>query len=123
MELQTFQHDMDKLLITLFLSQNAGINISDTLALKSFRGVAYQYNFTIHALEIQPDHVYLFVGFPPSYSVSQVVQLFKGNSAYRILYAFPSLRKTHFHRGHFWSADKFYRSVGNVTSDTIQHYI
>jgi len=114
---------MDKLLITLFLSQNAGINISDTLALKSFRGVAYQYNFTIHALEIQPDHVYLFVGFPPSYSVSQVVQLFKGNSAYRILYAFPSLRKTHFHRGHFWSADKFYRSVGNVTSDTIQHYI
>ena len=49
MELQAFQHDMDKLLITLFLSQNAGINISDTLALKSFRGVAYQYNFTIHA--------------------------------------------------------------------------
>ena len=91
--------------------------------LKSFYGVAYKYNFDIVSVNIQPDHVHLFVGFPPHYSVSKVVQLFKGVSAYRILHKFPSLRKTFFRAGHFWSAGKFYRSVGNVTAETIQHYI
>lgn len=90
---------------------------------QSFYEVAEKYNFVIQALEIQPDHVHLFVGFPPTYSISQVVQLFKGTSAYKILHKFPSLRKTYLRRGHFWSAGKFYRSVGNVTADTIQHYI
>lgn len=90
---------------------------------QSFRETAEKYGFTIFALEIQPDHVHLFVDFPPHYSVSQVVQLFKGNSAYKILHTFPSFRKTFFRRNHFWSAGKFYRSVGNVTAETIQHYI
>lgn len=40
--------------------------------------VADKYNFKIFALEIQPDHVHLFVDFPPNLAVSKVVQLFKG---------------------------------------------
>ncbi len=90
---------------------------------QSFNEIAQNYNFKIFALEIQPDHVHLFVDFPPSYSASEVVQLFKGISAYKILHAFPSVRKTFLRRNHFWSAGKFYRSVGNVTAETIQHYI
>ena len=90
---------------------------------QSIHEVALKYNFTIHALEIQPDHVHLFVGFPPNYSVSEVIQLFKGITAYKILHKFPSLKNTYFRNNHFWSAGKFYRSVGNVTADTIQHYI
>ncbi|MFH1376599.1 MAG: IS200/IS605 family transposase [Candidatus Woesearchaeota archaeon] len=73
------------------------------LCKKAFYGIAYCYNFKIHSLEIQPDHIHLFVSFAPSFSISKVVQLFKGI--------------------HFWSAGKFYRSVGNVTAETIQHYI
>jgi putative transposase len=94
-----------------------------SLCEEAFYEVAEKYNFVIYALEIQPDHVHLFVGFPPTYSVSKVVQLFKGISAYKILHKFPVLRKTILRTGHFWSAGKFYRSVGNVTADTIQHYI
>ena len=90
---------------------------------QSFIEVALKYNFKIFALEIQPDHVHLFVDFPPNFAVSKVVQLFKGISAYQILHKFPYIRKTFFRMGHFWSAGKFYRSVGNVTADTIQHYI
>jgi len=67
--------------------------------------------------------VHLFVDFPPAYSVSKVVQLFKGFSAYKILQKNPSIRGTFLRKNHFWSAGKFYRSVGNVTADTIQHYI
>ena len=90
---------------------------------QSFIEVALKYNFKIFALEIQPDHVHLFVDFNPNYSVSKVVQLFKGISAYKILHKFPHLRKTFLRSNHFWSAGKFYRSVGNVTAETIQHYI
>ena len=90
---------------------------------QSFIEVADKHDFKIYALEIQLDHVHLFVNFAPSYSVSRVVQLFKGNSAYKILHKFPHLRNTFLRKGHFWSAGKFYRSVGNVTSDTIKHYI
>jgi len=93
------------------------------LCLQAFYEVADKYNFEIICLEIQPDHVHLFVDFPPNFAVSKVVQLFKGFSAYKILHKFPSLRCTFLRRGHFWSAGKFYRSVGNVTADTIQHYI
>ena len=93
------------------------------LCKETFYEVAEKYSFTIHALEIQPDHVHLFVDFPPTYSVSKIVQLFKGISAYKILHKFPTLRKTFLRQNHFWSAGKFYRSVGNVTADTIKHYI
>ena len=90
---------------------------------QSFYEIASKYNFKIHALEIQPDHVHLFVGFSPTYSISRVVQLFKGISTYKLLHTFPYIRKTLLRRNHFWSAGKFYRSVGNVTAETIQHYI
>ena len=90
---------------------------------QSFNEIATKYNFKIVALEIQPDHVHLFVDFPPTYSISKVVQLFKGISAYKLLHKFPHIRKTFLREGHLWSAGKFYRSVGNVTSETIQHYI
>jgi putative transposase len=93
------------------------------LCIQSFYEIAREHNFKIYALEIQPDHVHLFVDFPPTYAVSKVVQLFKGITAYRILHKFPSIRNTFLRRNHFWSAGKFYRSVGNVTADTIQHYI
>ena len=90
---------------------------------QSFYEIASKCNFKIFALEIQPDHVHLFVDFPPNYSASKVVQLFKGISAYKILHTFPHIRRTLLRRNHFWSAGKFYRSVGNVTAETIQHYI
>ena len=93
------------------------------LCLKTFYEVAEKYNFDIHALEIQPDHVHLFVNFPSSCPVSRVVQLFKGISARKILHTFPHIRRTFLRKNHFWSAGKFFRSVGNVTADTIQHYI
>ena len=90
---------------------------------KSFYATAYKYGFKIHALEIMPDHVHLFVEFNPSYSVSKVIQLFKGRAAHNIFSKIPYLKRRYYSHGHFWSAGKFYRSVGNVTADTIQHYI
>jgi len=89
---------------------------------KAFYSTAYRYGFNIHCLKIMYDHIHLFVEFNPSHSISKVIQLFKGYSAFKILKKFSWVRKW-YKRGHFWSAGKFYRSVGNVTIDTIEHYI
>jgi len=86
-----------------------------------FRQIAEKYGFTIHELQIMPDHVHLFIEVNPSDSISRVVQLFKGISARRLFQRFPELAR--FSREHIWSAGKFYRSVGNVTADTVKHYI
>jgi len=84
--------------------------------------IALRYGFEIYELQVMSDHVHLFVEIPPTMSVSKALQLFKGISSYKLFRQHPWLRK-HFRKGHFWSPGKFFRSVGNVTAETIQHYI
>ena len=86
------------------------------------REVADKHGFEIYELSVQTDHIHLFVEVPRTMSISKALQLFKGYSAYRIFKQHPWLRR-HFRKGHFWSPGKFFRSVGNVTSETIKHYI
>jgi len=85
--------------------------------------VSYKYGFEIYELQVMPDHVHLFVEVPPAMSVSKALQLFKGGSAYKLFRWHPSLRRYKNFRKGFWSSGKFFRSVGNVTAETIQHYI
>ena len=73
-------------------------------------------------MEIVDDHVHLFLEFHPKYSLSRVVQFLKGGSSYRMFKLHPELKKRYW-SGSLWSSGKFFRSVGNVTADTIQHYI
>jgi len=86
------------------------------------REIAEQYKFIIYELVIEPDHVHLFVEIKPTMSVSKALQLFKGISSYKLFRKHPWLRR-HFRKGHFWSPGKFFRSVGNVTTDVIRSYI
>ena len=86
------------------------------------REACERHNFEIYELSVQPDHVHLFCDIPPSMNVSKALRLLKGYSSYALLKKHPWLRK-YFRKGHFWSPGKFFRSVGNVTSDVIQNYI
>jgi len=86
------------------------------------REVAEKYRFGIYELHIAVDHIHLFVEMPPTMSVSKALQLFKGITSYKLLQKHPWLRR-HFRKGHFWSPGKFFRSVGNTTSDAVKHYI
>ncbi len=80
-------------------------------------------DFEIEALEIAEDHVHIFLGFAPRYSVSQVVQRFKGISARRIFQVFPEVRRELW-GGKFWKDGYFVRTVGDkVTKDIIKKYI
>jgi len=79
-------------------------------------------HYKLHAIEVVEDHVHLFVEIHPSNSLSEVVQYLKGGSSYRLFKLHPELKKRYWN-GNLWSGGKFYRSVGNVTADTIKHYI
>tara|TARA_Y100000031_G_C7970314_1_gene270059 strand:- start:32 stop:481 length:450 start_codon:yes stop_codon:yes gene_type:complete len=86
------------------------------------REVCERHKFEIFELNIQPDHLHLFCDIPHTIAVSKALQLLKGYSSYALLKKHPWLRN-HFRKRHFWSHGKFFRSVGNVTAETIQHYI
>ena len=85
----------------------------------SIKLVALQYNCKIYELQIMPDHIHLFVELPPTMSVSKALQLFKGISSRILRRRFKFLTKIPM----IWSKGKFFRSVGNVSFETIQHYI
>ena len=78
--------------------------------------------YRVISLHVADDHVHLFLELHPTHSLSGVIKQLKGESAVRLFRMHPELRKQLWN-GNLWSARKFYRSVGNVTMDTIQYYI
>lgn len=88
-----------------------------------FREIAAANDFEIEAMEIAEEHVHIFLGFPPRYSIAQVVQRFKGKSARKIFQTFPNVKKELW-GGEFWEDGYFVRTVGDkVTKDMIKKYI
>jgi putative transposase len=82
-----------------------------------------RYRFKIHALKVKIDHVHLFAEFHPTIAPSKSAQLVKGFTSRLLFLEFPWLRNRLFRKGAFWTAGLFFRSVGNVTAETIEHYI
>jgi len=90
---------------------------------KCFTEIALINDFEIEAMEIAEDHVHIFLGFPPRYSIAKVVQRFKGRSAREIFREFPEVKKELW-GGEFWEDGYFARTVGDqVTKNMIKKYI
>ena len=81
--------------------------------------IAKQKNCIIYELKVMQDHIHLFVELPPTLSVSKALQFFKGISSGILRRRFKFLNKIPM----IWSKGKFYRSVGNVSFQTIENYI
>jgi len=81
-----------------------------------------QKGWEIYELKVMPDHIHLFISFPPATAPAYVFAILKAKTASALFRNFPWLKQI-FKTGHFWSPGKFYRSVGNVTYDVIQNYI
>ena len=84
--------------------------------------VAKRHNIIITELSVMPDHIHTVVGIPPTMSVSKALQLLKGGSSRELFKRKPHLR-CRYHKGHFWSPGKFYRSVGDADMDTVLQYV
>ena len=82
--------------------------------------VAVESGMTVHALEVMPDHVHLFVEADPTLAVAEIVNRFKGRSSRLMRQEFPALRSR---LPTLWSRSYYAGSVGHVSAETVQAYI
>jgi putative transposase len=127
LELRSFSHGYGQITYHIVLVPKYRYKIFYNKRVKKdcesiFHNICTEKGYKIHALEVVDNHVHLFLEFHPSTSLSEVVQYLKGGSSYRLFKLHHELR-TRYWGGSLWSSGKFYRSVGNVTADTIKHYI
>ena len=86
------------------------------------RLICFQRRWEIYELQVMPEHVHLFIGFPYDVTPKYVITVLKAKTASMLFRNFAWLKR-YFRKGHFWSPGKFFRSVGNVTADVISNYI
>ncbi len=88
-----------------------------------FVEIGANHDIEIDTMEVAPDHVHLFVSFPPRLSISQVIGKFKAISALVLFREHPEV-KEQLWGGEFWEDGYFARTVGDeVTADVIRRYI
>jgi putative transposase len=88
-----------------------------------FKEIAEDFGFELDTMEVMQDHVHLFIGAPPKYSIAKMVGILKSISASRIFEEHPEVKKQLW-GGEFWSDGYFARTVGDkVTADIIRRYI
>ena len=88
-----------------------------------FIEISANFGFEIDTLEISPEHVHIFLSFPPKYSISKVIGILKSISASEIFKEHPEV-KNELWGGEFWEDGYFARTVGEkVTQEIIRKYI
>lgn len=84
------------------------------------REKAAEHGWTIHAMEIMPDHVHLFLEHDPTMCVSEIVNRLKGFTSKVLREEFPALRSR---LPTLWSRSYYCGSVGHVSEATVKKYI
>ena len=85
-----------------------------------FLEIAAYHGFEIEELGVDKDPGPVFLSFPPTYSIGQVVGLLKAVSAREIRAGFPEVRQQ-LRGGEIWEEGDVARTVGDkVTADVIK---
>ncbi len=85
--------------------------------------IAEEYDMIIDTVELEEDHVHIFLEAPPRLSPARVVQILKSISARELFRQYPH-RRRELWGGKLWSKGYFVRAVGDeVTGDVIRRYI
>jgi putative transposase len=95
--------------------------IDDTLK-NLMEQIAVDKSFSIHAMEVMPDHVHVFVGAHPKISPSYIVKMLKGISARLLMMKYPGL-KEQLRKGNLWNSSFYIETVGSVSEEAIKTYI
>lgn len=97
------------------------VDASGRWGLKAVLGeVASEYGMTLHALDVRPDHVHVFVEADPTLGVAEIVNRLKGRSSRVLREEFPALRSR---LPTLWSRSYFAATVGDISEETIHRYI
>jgi putative transposase len=70
---------------------------------------------------VEQEHIHLYLGIPPKYSISDVMKWIKGHSSEKLLKTFPELSKQYWGR-HLWARGYFVSTVG-ISDEIIKKYI
>jgi len=84
------------------------------------REIAANLELTVHALEVMPDHVHLFVESDPRWAPAEIAGRLKANTSRVLRDEFPQLRSR---LPTLWSRSYFIASVGAVSEAAIRRYI
>ena len=81
--------------------------------------ICEQNDIEVLALECHVDHCHLFVNTPPKLSPADIMLLIKGGTASVLRAEFSALSKSR----QLWTRNYFVSTAGEVSSDTICHYV
>ena len=71
----------------------------------------------------EDDHVHLMVRFPPTVTLSHLVNSLKGVSARRLRQEFPRHVRRYLWGGHFWSRSYYIGTCGGAPLEVLARYI
>ena len=94
--------------------------IEDTI-----KEITLNHNMTIEEMEISEEHVHIFISFPPDYSISKTVGMFKSITSSIVQKKYPEIMKElRLYKTSLWERGYFARTVGDkITADIIKNYI
>lgn len=91
---------------------------------KCLHSICEKNGWDIIRVETDKDHVHMLIEYPPTVSISSIVQRLKRESTYYMWKSYGDiLRKHYWYQDTFWSKGYFYNSIGEASTDTIIHYI
>ncbi len=85
--------------------------------------IALRYDIEFEKLGYDQDHIHILANFPPKYSGSEIVRIFKSITARELFKQFPLLKKDLW-GGEFWS-DGFYFATVSERGDwkAVERYV
>ena len=83
------------------------------------REICDELEIEVIAMECDKDHVHLFLNTLPTFSPTDIMAKIKGVTSKKLREEFPHLQ----HLPSLWTRSYFVSTAGNVSSETIRHYV
>ncbi len=74
------------------------------------------------SLNVQEDHIHIFLSALPSVAPSLIANTLKGITARQVFKQYPEVKKQ-VGGGSFWSRSYYVGTVGDMTEETVKKYI
>ena len=86
--------------------------------------ISKRYDFDIKEMEVDKDHIHMMISSVPKISPLQIVRVLKQQSTIQMWRRYASeLNKQYWAENTFWTDGYFCSTIGEVSSETLKHYI
>ena len=86
--------------------------------------ISKRYDFDIKEMEVDKDHIHMMISSVPKISPLQIVRVLKQQSTIQMWRIYASeLKKQYWKENTFWTDGYFCSTIGEVSSETLKHYI